>query len=154
MEWNIQMGPPSELESVRAGVSGPASSRLYGILTTSMHPECVRTSYFSVSAPKGGNGHPAFHSFHSVPWSPLPLSQSLLSIWLMPLCFDVVGSSLVRRCPEDLHSFPLAGGSIRGNASTSSYRRAHSPASTLPNSPGSTFERKTHMTRHGTYEGI
>lgn len=47
----------------------------------------------------------------------------------------------------------MAGGSIRGNASTSSYRRAHSPASTLPNSPGSTFERKTHMTRHGTYEG-
>lgn len=44
-------------------------------------------------------------------------------------------------------------GSLRGNASTSSYRRAHSPASTLPNSPGSTFERKTHMSRHGTYEG-
>uniref|UniRef100_A0A8C8ZTG0 Collagen type XVII alpha 1 chain n=1 Tax=Prolemur simus TaxID=1328070 RepID=A0A8C8ZTG0_PROSS len=44
-------------------------------------------------------------------------------------------------------------GSIRGNASTSSYWRAHSPASTLPNSPGSTFERKTHVTRHGTYEG-
>lgn len=42
---------------------------------------------------------------------------------------------------------------MRGNASTSSYRRAHSPASTLPNSPGSTFERKTHVTRHGTYEG-
>lgn len=55
---------------------------------------------------------------------------------------------------EDLHCFPMAGGSIRGNTSTSSYRRAHSPASTLPNSPGSTFERKTHMTRHGTYEGI
>ncbi|KAK2501806.1 hypothetical protein MC885_003252 [Smutsia gigantea] len=46
-----------------------------------------------------------------------------------------------------------SGGSTRGNASTSSYRRAHSPASTLPNSPGSTFERKTHITRHGTYEG-
>ncbi|XP_016067581.1 PREDICTED: collagen alpha-1(XVII) chain-like, partial [Miniopterus natalensis] len=44
-------------------------------------------------------------------------------------------------------------GSTRGHASTSSYRRAHSPASTLPNSPGSTFERKTHITRHGTYEG-
>uniref|UniRef100_A0A2K6JXZ8 Collagen type XVII alpha 1 chain n=1 Tax=Rhinopithecus bieti TaxID=61621 RepID=A0A2K6JXZ8_RHIBE len=43
-------------------------------------------------------------------------------------------------------------GSTRGHASTSSYRRAHSPASTLPNSPGSTFERKTHVTRHA-YEG-
>eukprot|EP00069_Balaena_mysticetus_P007614 bmy_19316T0 len=45
-------------------------------------------------------------------------------------------------------------GSTRGNASTSSYRRAPGElASTLPNSPGSTFERKTHVTRHGTYEG-
>lgn len=50
-------------------------------------------------------------------------------------------------------SYINSSGSTRGNASTSSYRRAHSPASTLPNSPGSTFERKTHVTRHGTYEG-
>uniref|UniRef100_F7DB45 Uncharacterized protein n=1 Tax=Ornithorhynchus anatinus TaxID=9258 RepID=F7DB45_ORNAN len=45
-----------------------------------------------------------------------------------------------------------SGGSSRA-ASSSSYRRAQSPASTLPNSPGSTFERKTHITRHATYEG-
>uniref|UniRef100_A0A8C2UR49 Collagen alpha-1(XVII) chain n=1 Tax=Chinchilla lanigera TaxID=34839 RepID=A0A8C2UR49_CHILA len=50
-------------------------------------------------------------------------------------------------------SYTNSSGSLRGNASTSSYRRAHSPASTLPNSPGSTFERKTHVARHGMYEG-
>uniref|UniRef100_A0A4X2JMN4 Collagen type XVII alpha 1 chain n=1 Tax=Vombatus ursinus TaxID=29139 RepID=A0A4X2JMN4_VOMUR len=44
-------------------------------------------------------------------------------------------------------------GSLRGNASTSSYRRTQSPASTVPNSPGSTFERKSHATRNATYEG-
>ncbi|XP_021561689.1 collagen alpha-1(XVII) chain, partial [Carlito syrichta] len=44
-------------------------------------------------------------------------------------------------------------GSMRGGASTSSYRRAHSPASTLPPSPGSTFDRRTLGTRHGAYEG-
>ncbi|KAL8187389.1 UNVERIFIED_CONTAM: hypothetical protein K2H54_047821, partial [Gekko kuhli] len=39
------------------------------------------------------------------------------------------------------------------NASSSSYKQAISPSSTLPKSPGSTFERKTYTTRHATYEG-
>lgn len=50
-------------------------------------------------------------------------------------------------------SYINSSGSLRGSTSTSSYRRAHSPSSTLPNSPGSTFERKSHGTRHGAYEG-
>uniref|UniRef100_A0A8D2IJK1 Uncharacterized protein n=1 Tax=Varanus komodoensis TaxID=61221 RepID=A0A8D2IJK1_VARKO len=38
--------------------------------------------------------------------------------------------------------------------SSSSYKQATSPCSTLPKSPGSTFERKTYATHHATYEGI
>ncbi|XP_044287285.1 collagen alpha-1(XVII) chain-like [Varanus komodoensis] len=37
--------------------------------------------------------------------------------------------------------------------SSSSYKQATSPCSTLPKSPGSTFERKTYATHHATYEG-
>uniref|UniRef100_G1KDN1 Uncharacterized protein n=1 Tax=Anolis carolinensis TaxID=28377 RepID=G1KDN1_ANOCA len=40
------------------------------------------------------------------------------------------------------------------NTSSSSYKQATAPSSTLPKSPGSTFERKTYATRHATYEGI
>lgn len=47
------------------------------------------------------------------------------------------------------------GGSGRLNSSSSSgYRQAQSPSSTLTKSPGSTFERKTYVSRHATYEGI
>lgn len=47
-----------------------------------------------------------------------------------------------------------AGGNARMNTSSSSYKQAINPSSTLPKSPGSTFERKTYTTRHATYEGI
>uniref|UniRef100_A0A8C9NUK1 Uncharacterized protein n=1 Tax=Serinus canaria TaxID=9135 RepID=A0A8C9NUK1_SERCA len=59
-------------------------------------------------------------------------------------------TSLPPRC------FVLAiGGSGRLNStsSSSSYRQAQSPSSTLTKSPGSTFERKTYVNRHATYEG-
>lgn len=46
------------------------------------------------------------------------------------------------------------GGSGRLNSSSSGYRQTQSPSSTLTKSPGSTFERKTHVNRHATYEGI
>uniref|UniRef100_A0A8C6XX18 Uncharacterized protein n=1 Tax=Naja naja TaxID=35670 RepID=A0A8C6XX18_NAJNA len=40
------------------------------------------------------------------------------------------------------------------NTSSSSYKQATSPSSTLTKSPGSTFERKTYATHHPAYEGI
>uniref|UniRef100_A0A674I9B1 Collagen type XVII alpha 1 chain n=1 Tax=Terrapene triunguis TaxID=2587831 RepID=A0A674I9B1_9SAUR len=59
-----------------------------------------------------------------------------------PIFGDVAGSSNL-------------GGSGRMNSSSSSgYRQTPSPCSTLPKSPGSTFERKTYVTRNATYEGI
>uniref|UniRef100_A0A8C0U689 Collagen type XVII alpha 1 chain n=1 Tax=Cyanistes caeruleus TaxID=156563 RepID=A0A8C0U689_CYACU len=45
-------------------------------------------------------------------------------------------------------------GRLNSTSSSSSYRQAQSPSSTLTKSPGSTFERKTYVNRHATYEGI
>uniref|UniRef100_A0A8D2QD31 Collagen, type XVII, alpha 1 n=1 Tax=Zonotrichia albicollis TaxID=44394 RepID=A0A8D2QD31_ZONAL len=44
-------------------------------------------------------------------------------------------------------------GRLNSTSSSSSYRQAQSPSSTLTKSPGSTFERKTYVSRHAAYEG-
>uniref|UniRef100_A0A8C3JFP7 Uncharacterized protein n=1 Tax=Calidris pygmaea TaxID=425635 RepID=A0A8C3JFP7_9CHAR len=51
-------------------------------------------------------------------------------------------------------SYTHGSGSGRLNSSSSAgYRQTQSPSSTLTKSPGSTFERKTYVNRHATYEG-
>uniref|UniRef100_A0A8C4WBJ0 Uncharacterized protein n=1 Tax=Gopherus evgoodei TaxID=1825980 RepID=A0A8C4WBJ0_9SAUR len=49
---------------------------------------------------------------------------------------------------------PIGGSGRMNSSSSSGYRQTPSPCSTLPKSPGSTFERKTYVTRNATYEGI
>ncbi|KAG8135660.1 putative Collagen type XVII alpha 1 protein, partial [Naja naja] len=63
------------------------------------------------------------------------------------------GSSMERRTYGHGSSYATASGSARMNTSSSSYKQATSPSSTLTKSPGSTFERKTYATHHPAYEG-
>uniref|UniRef100_A0A452IXK3 Collagen type XVII alpha 1 chain n=1 Tax=Gopherus agassizii TaxID=38772 RepID=A0A452IXK3_9SAUR len=65
------------------------------------------------------------------------------------------GSGMEKRTFTHGSSYVTSSGSGRMNSSSSSgYRQTPSPCSTLPKSPGSTFERKTYVTRNATYEGI
>uniref|UniRef100_A0A8B9PGV5 Uncharacterized protein n=1 Tax=Apteryx owenii TaxID=8824 RepID=A0A8B9PGV5_APTOW len=65
------------------------------------------------------------------------------------------GSGVEKRSYTHGSSCMTSSGSGRMNSSSSSsgYRQTQSPSSTLTKSPGSTFERKTYVTRHATYEG-
>lgn len=65
------------------------------------------------------------------------------------------GSGVEKRSYTHGSSYVTSSGSGRLNSTTSSssYRQAQSPSSTLTKSPGSTFERKTYVNRHATYEG-
>uniref|UniRef100_A0A8C0H5P5 Uncharacterized protein n=1 Tax=Chelonoidis abingdonii TaxID=106734 RepID=A0A8C0H5P5_CHEAB len=63
------------------------------------------------------------------------------------------GSGMEKRTFTHGSSYVTSSGSGRMNSSSSSgYRQTPSPCSTLPKSPGSTFERKTYVTRNATYE--
>ncbi|KAG6937406.1 collagen, type XVII, alpha 1, partial [Chelydra serpentina] len=64
------------------------------------------------------------------------------------------GSGMEKRTFTHGSSYVTSSGSGRMNSlSSSGYRQTPSPCSTLPKSPGSTFERKTYVTRNATYEG-
>ncbi|KAK9400890.1 collagen alpha-1XVII chain [Crotalus adamanteus] len=63
------------------------------------------------------------------------------------------GSSMERRTYGHGSNYMTASGNARMNTSSSSYKQATSPSSTLTKSPGSTFERKTYATHHPAYEG-